>query len=102
MLVTSRDLADMLPPSLMYSQPPQVEFARQAEQSITLHQLLDRFSHRMREQVQSRGISVRPFFAVISLSPSCQLRACGPAQAKGMLHVDTRRAPTWGARQQWV
>jgi hypothetical protein len=76
----------------MYSQPPQVEFARRAEQSITLHQLLDRFSHRMREQVQLRGISVRPFFAVISLSPSCQLRACGPAQAKGMLHIDTTGA----------
>jgi hypothetical protein len=48
----------------MFGQLPQVEFGRLPEQSITLHQLLDQFCRRMREQVQSRGIQVRPFSQV--------------------------------------
>jgi len=65
----------MLPPSLMYGQLPQAEFVRRADQSITLHQLLDQFSHRMREQVQSRGISVsflrhHPAVTFLPLAPA--------------------------------
>jgi integrase len=47
----------------MYGQLPQV-VVRLAGQSIILHQLLDQFCHRMREQVQSCGIQVRPFSQV--------------------------------------
>ena len=88
MLVTSRDLANMLPPSLMYGQLPQVEFVRLAEQSITLHQLLDQFSHRMRCHLPAAGPCGPPG------APSSARLA---AKRKGC-YILTRRAPTFGAQ----